>query len=123
MVSKNKTIAGAFCVSLATALLSSQSSAFVLLSSSKAKMPVDPSNPSINFIWDGSFPTIDEKNKYSGGQYEALDDKVFMQQLLQDSVNVWNTVPGSYLRMTVQEGAIQMDETDKVFSLVVEKKR
>ncbi len=121
MVSKYKTVAGAFSVGLATAILSSQASAFVLLSSSKAKMPVDPANPSVNFIWDGSFPTIDEKNKYSAGQYEALDDKAFMQQLLQDALNVWNTVPGSYLRMTIQEGATQMSDDDKVFSLVVEK--
>ncbi len=121
MVSTSKKVASRISVGLATAILSSHASAFVLLSSSKAKMPVSSANPTINFIWDGSFPTIDEKNKYSAGQYEALDDKAFMQQLLQDSLNVWNTVPGSYLRMTVEEGTTQMSDDDKVFSLVVEK--
>jgi hypothetical protein len=119
MVNKNKKIA--CTVILATALLSTKASAFVLLSSSKATLPVTPANPTINFIWDGSTPQIDEKNKYAGGQFETLDDKAFMQQLLQDALNVWNTVPGSFLRMTVEEGATQMDEKDKVFSLVVEK--
>lgn len=119
MVNKIKT--GAYAVVLATALISTQAWAFVLLSSAKATLPVTPANPTINFIWDGSTPSIDEKNKYAGGQYEALDDKAFMQQLLQDALNVWNTVPGSYLRMTIEEGATQMDDNDRVFSLVVEK--
>jgi hypothetical protein len=119
MVNRYKMNIGA--VVLATALLSTQASAFVLLSSAKATLPVSPSDPTINFIWDGSTPTIDEKDKYAGGQYQALDDKAFMQQLLQDALNVWNTVPGSYLRMTVEEGSAEMDDKDKIFSLVVEK--
>lgn len=102
-------------------MLGPSAAAFVLLSSSKATLPISPALPSINFIWDGKSPEIDEKDKYSSGAYESLEDKEFMQQLLQDALNIWNNVPGSFLRMTIQEGVTDMDPEDKVFSLVVEK--
>jgi hypothetical protein len=121
MVNKNKRVTGFLAGAALAVFVTNEASAFVLLSSAKATLPVDPTNPTVNFVWDGSFPKIDEKEKYSGGQYAALDDKAFMQQLLQDALNVWNAVPGSFLRMTISEGVTQMDENDKVFSLVVEK--
>jgi hypothetical protein len=108
-------------VLLAAAIQAGNASAFVLLSAAKATLPVTPANPTVSFVWDGNVPELDEKDKYREGAFAELDDKAFMQQLLQDALNIWNSVPGSYLRMSVTEGTTSLDEEDKVFSIVVEK--
>jgi hypothetical protein len=98
---------------------------FVLLSAEKATLPVTPDSPILNFIWDGKAPTIKEKDKFAGGQFKDLDDKAFMQHLLTDALGIWNDVPGAFVTLQVTEeetpGDAKLDDSDKKFSIVVQK--
>jgi len=94
---------------------------FVLLKNIEAKLPVSPQNPTLTFTWDGKFPKITAKEKFKDGLYQALDDAAFMQQIIKESMAIWNNVPASYVRLAVLQGNGVMDEHDKQNSIVVEK--
>lgn len=95
---------------------------FVLLGHNKATLPVSTENPSLVFVWDGKFPDISGKEDYKGGQYQELDDQAFMRQLLTDALDIWNTVPGSYLKLQAKlaESDAKLDSEDGFFSIVTD---
>lgn len=106
---------------LGVVALSPMLSGYVLLSSNKAVLPVTPENPQIDFVWDGSAPSIKAKDKFKDGIYADLDDTAFMAQLLTEAMGLWNSVPGAYVTMAVSQGEAKLDEEDNQFSIVVEK--
>ena len=95
---------------------------FVLLGQTEARLPATPTSPTVNFVWDGQAPTsIQNKDQYLDGQYAALDDQAMMKQLLTDAMALWNNVPGSFLRLSLQQGNAVDDATDKINSIMVKK--
>lgn len=93
---------------------------FVLLSPHGAKLDVSAEMPEVMFVWNGETPTIDKKNEYAGGAYQDLNDRDFFAQLLQDAMDVWNEVPGSYVIMTMTEGDGIADPEDGQHSIVID---
>lgn len=86
----------------------------------EAHLPVSPSSPSIEFIWDGSTVKIGDQDEFLDGKYKNLSEEEFMNELLIRAFGVWNTVKGSYLRMTVkQENNEDIDENDDVNVIAV----
>jgi hypothetical protein len=97
---------------------------FVLLSSTKATLPVSPASPTVTFIWDGKAPGMDEKDKYRDGAYQDLDDTTLMKQLLIDAMSIWSSVPGSYVKLALSDTVdanASLNDKDKVFSIVTQK--
>lgn len=95
---------------------------FVLLSGpDEATLPVSPDAPTLSFIWDGQSPGLKDKGDYQGGIYEGLQDEQVMAALIQDAMNLWNNVYGSYLIMQLEgiSAAAQLDRDDQLFSIVV----
>jgi len=94
---------------------------FTLLSGpAEAKLPVSPDSPTVTFKWDGTTPSITEKDKFKGGRYVDLEDVDFMERLLDIAFATWNDVEGSYLNMTVEreEGAvIEIDDLHYVIAV------
>src|SRR5690606_27156493 len=90
---------------------------FVLLSPDKATLEVTPEAPEVVFIWNGQTPEIDAKDEYRGGNFQDLSDEDFFAQLLQDAMDVWNEVPGSYVVMTLAEGDAKADKEDGQHSI------
>jgi len=110
-----------FIACLITASLYPILTGFVLLHNTPATLPATAQNPTITFVWDGKFPTITDKDKFKSGIYQTLDDAAFMQELIKESMAIWNNVPGSFLRVAVLQGRGVMDELDKQHSIVIEK--
>lgn len=100
---------------------STQVLAFTLLSGpNEAKLPVSPSSPTAEFVWDGSTPTIKDKDKFKNGIYENLEDEEFFLALLKEAFAIWNDVTGSYLIMEVdRDDDISSDEDDQINSITV----
>lgn len=95
---------------------------FVLLSATKATLPVTPASPTLTFTWDGIAPEIESKSEYAGGQYADLDDKALMLQMLNDAMGLWNRVPGAYVTLAVTESTevLKKDSEDKKFYIITE---
>jgi len=95
---------------------------FVLLSSTKATLPVSPAAPTIEFVWDGSYPSIKDKSQFKDGIYEDLDDHDFMAVLLTEAMKIWNDVPAAFVELTLVEDSstAKQDDQDKLFSIIVE---
>lgn len=95
---------------------------FVLLSHTKATLPVSTANPTLTFVWDGKYPEISDKGEYRDGAFESLDDQAFMRQLLSDALEIWNTVPGSYLKLQANlgESEAKLDQEDGIFSIITD---
>ncbi len=100
-----------------------QGQAYVLLSSKKATLPVNPTNATITFDWDGKSPTIKDKEKFSDGIYANLDDTAFMEQLLTIALNTWSAVPAAYIKLAFRrsEQPIDLDQEDRKFAIVTDK--
>ncbi len=97
--------------------------AFTLLSGpSKATLPSTPDDPHVKFYWNGTVPTLTEKDKFEDGKYEDLSDEEFVKELLTIAFDRWNDVKGSFLKMDVeQDDGIGTDTEDKVNAVVVKK--
>ena len=95
---------------------------FVLLSHNKATLPVSTGSPSLTFVWDGNYPDISGKDEYKDGVHADLDDQAFMRQLLTDALDIWNNVPGSYLKLqaNLSENEAKLDKEDGLFSIVTD---
>lgn len=72
---------------------------FVLLSGpTEARLKVDSLNPSVVFEWDGSSPNMDDvEDMFPDLEGEA--DDVIMQRAIEESLAIWNQVPGSYIEL------------------------
>jgi hypothetical protein len=98
------------------------SSAFVLLSGpAEAKLPASPDNPNIELIWNGVAPSISNLESFDNGRLIGQDDAVAMQEILLYALNRWNSVPGSYIKLTLRVDPNQQQDTeDKIQAIVVE---
>lgn len=97
-------------------------SAFVLLSGPlEARLPITPAAPTLGFVWDGSTPAIKNKDRFEGGAYADLADAAFFAVALSTAVGEWNSVYGSFARMSVTQNATtaKLDDSDNVYSIVV----
>jgi hypothetical protein len=104
---------------LVTPLLTS----FVLLGKEGAKLPSTPDAPNVTFHWstDGKAPQLSEKEKFKDGAYAAYSDADLTPILIQEAMDQWNNVRGSYLRfqMQTEAGELTVDKEDKVNNIVV----
>jgi hypothetical protein len=98
---------------------------FVLLGKETAKLPASPESPSINFFWstDGNAPQLSDKDKYKDGSYANYPDAELTPILIQEAIDQWNAVRGSYLRFALQTttGELPLSRTDKTNNIVVKK--
>ncbi len=96
---------------------------FVLLGKDAAKLQATPESPNITFHWssDGKAPQLSEKDKYKDGTYVNYSDADLTPILIQEAMDQWNNVRGSYLRLQMQTeaGDLTIDKEDKVNNMVV----
>ena len=85
----------------------------------KAKLPVSKQNPRINFIWDGSHPEFTDLDQFQEGQLSDLPHRSAMEEIINQSLDSWSTIEGSYLRLVLDktDQDQQADNTDQVFSI------
>jgi hypothetical protein len=96
---------------------------FVLLGKSKAKLPATPESPTISFHWssDGKAPSLSEKEKFRDGSYENYSDAELTPIIIQEAMDQWNAVRGSYLKLELetQSGELEINKEDKINNIVV----
>lgn len=106
---------------LLTPLLTS----FVLLGNEKAKLGASLESPTIDLNWstDGNAPSLTSKEKYKDGSYASYSDEELTPLLIQEAIDQWNNVRGSYLRFQLQTttGVLPLSTTDKANNIVVKK--
>jgi hypothetical protein len=94
-----------------------------LLGKEGAKLPATPESPAITFHWstDGKAPQLSEKDKYKNGTYTNYTDADLTPILIQEAMDQWNTVRGSFLRFEIatESGELTIDKEDKVNNIVV----
>lgn len=97
--------------------------AFVLLSGpAEARLPVSEENPQIVFDLSLDPPSITDKDKFMGGQYEDLSDEDFWLMLVQLAMKPWNDVADAYIEMSVEfSDQAALNNEDRIFSIVVGK--
>lgn len=93
--------------------------AFVLLSGpAEAKLPAAPANPEIVFKLSPDHPPFDKKEDFLGGIYKDLDDDQFWPTLVQETMNIWNNVEGSYIQLKAEvDGSAALDPNDRTYSI------
>lgn len=98
---------------------------FVLLGKREARLPVTPDSPSVTLLWstDGKAPKITEKEDFKGGIYANHTDADLTPILIQEAIDQWNSIPGSYLRFSVENtsGELTPDSEDSQNFIVVKK--
>lgn len=105
----------------ATALISTQASAFVHISQLKPRLPVSPEQPQITFLWNGDAPPLTEKDGVADGAFAESDDVQLMEALLHIAVNTWTNVPTAYVVLEVErDPSVHIDQNDEIFAIVVE---
>lgn len=93
---------------------------FVLLSGpEEARLPVSPDTPTLTFHVSPDHPKFDKKDEFLGGSYKDLNDDAFWEALVRETMDIWNRVEGSYIRLDVAiDPAATKDPEDGVFSIV-----
>lgn len=106
---------------LALLFISSPALAFVHISQLKPRLPVNPDNPAVTFLWNGDAPELTEKEDVLDGSFADSSDQDLMAALLTRAMNTWNSVPTAYVVLNLQQDAsASVDENDETFSIVVE---
>jgi hypothetical protein len=106
---------------LALYFVSSPALAFVHISQLKPRLPVNPSSPTVTFLWNGDAPELTEKEDVLDGSFADSSDQDLMAALLTRAMNTWNSVPTAYVVLNLQQDAsAHIDENDETFSIVVE---
>lgn len=101
------------------ALAASSAHAFVLLSGpEEAKLPSVEDSPVVIFKLSPDHPPFDKKEEFLGGIHKDLDDDQFWATLVQEVMNIWNNVEGSYvvLQAEVDDNAA-LDPDDRSYSI------
>jgi hypothetical protein len=87
--------------------------------------PESADNPTIDLNWSttGNAPSLTGKDKYKDGSYTNYSDEELTPILIQEAIDQWNNVRGSYLRfqMLTTTGELSISTTDKVNNIVVKK--
>jgi hypothetical protein len=108
-------------LALAVFFVSSPALAFVHISQLKPRLPVNPNNPTVTFLWNGDAPELTEKEDVLDGSFADSSDQDLMAALLTRAMNTWNSVPTAYVVLNLQQDAsAHIDENDETFSIVVE---
>ena len=98
---------------------------FVLLGKVPASLVVTPELPTSTFHWSsaGKNPTLTEKEKYKGGIYAGYSDAELTPLLLQEAMDQWNNVRGSFLKfeLKTETGEIGLNKSDNTNNIIVEK--
>jgi hypothetical protein len=115
----------AWSTALVTALcipgVDSTAQAFVLLSKSPRRLGSSPEAPEVTFHWNGSTPGLKEKAKLFNGEFSDIDDADYLEKLIQLSMDQWNNVHGSYLRLVlVRDDAVSANSDDRIHSITVD---
>ena len=92
---------------------------FVLMRAGAPRLPVTAENGVASFVWDGSVPPISGRDEYRAGAYVDVSAEELMKAIIQHAMDRWNSVPGSYLRMIMEEGASSIDSEDRVNSIMI----
>jgi hypothetical protein len=96
---------------------------FVLLGKNAQRLPVSVESPDAIFHWStaNSAPSITEKDKFKDGSYANYTDEELTPILIQEAMDQWNSVRGSYLRfqMQTETSALSPDKTDLTNNMIV----
>ncbi len=102
-------------------LSSSAASAFVHIHQLKPHLAISPSNPTVDFLWNGEAPELSEKDGVFEGAFADASDEDLMEALLSEAVNAWNRVETAYVELQVSENTgATLDENDEDFAIVVD---
>lgn len=93
---------------------------FVLLSGPEtARLPVNPQSPTVVFRLNSQGPELDKKDEFMGGIYASLSDAELYPILVQEAMDRWNQIDGSYVQLEyAMDDAAALDPEDQVFSIV-----
>lgn len=96
-------------------------SAFVLLSGPKeATLPVTRDAPVVFFYWDGNAPSFENVEAAAGGRWVGYPDNFLMEEALNYAFNIWNQVPGSYVKVRLRKkNGIAIDSSDNLNAVVI----
>ena len=98
---------------------------FVLLGKKSSHLPATPESPTITFNWstDGKAPELRDKDKFKDGAYANYTDAQLTPVLIQEAMDQWNTIRGSYLRFQINmtTGVLSLDKEDRQHDIVVKK--
>lgn len=96
---------------------------FVLLGKQDARLTATPESPNIVFNWstDGKAPKLSDKDKFKNGTYASYSDADLTPILIQEAMDQWNAVRGSYLRFQLQttSGELPLSRDDKTNNIAV----
>jgi hypothetical protein len=108
---------------LFTFLMTTDASAFVLLSGPKeARLPVNEENPRLVFELSMDPPTIEKKDEFMDGAYADLSDQDYWLMLVQLAMQPWNNVADAYIELDVTfSDQATLNSEDRVFSIVTGK--
>jgi hypothetical protein len=108
---------------LFTLLMTTDASAFVLLSGPKeARLPVNEENPRLVFELSMDPPTIEKKDEFMDGAYADLSDQDYWLMLVQLAMQPWNDVADAYIELDVTfSDQATLNSEDRVFSIVTGK--
>lgn len=82
-------------------LYSTCAQGFVLLHSSKPILPISETAPYVEFALTTDTPSFKDKHNFLDGKYANLDDNAFFKALVEEAMNTWNNVKGSYLQFVI----------------------
>jgi hypothetical protein len=98
---------------------------FVLLGKKEARLPVSPESPTVTFTWslDGKAPKLKDKEKFKDGAYANYSDAELTPLLIQEAMDQWNMIRGSYLQLSLSTttGTLTPDKEDEQNFIIVEK--
>jgi hypothetical protein len=109
------------CLLLSGIGFSSVASAFVLVSGpQEAKLDASVESPVVTFRWDGSAPELEKIEEFENGRLKDLSDVDVTEALLKAAFDLWNKVPGAYVRLELQkDAAVTIDKEDHVHAITV----
>lgn len=95
-------------------------SGFTFLFNPPAKLPSTLTEPEVIYVWDGVAPPLSDKENFRNGVFAGASDEDIMRVIINDAMNSWNDVEGSYLRLSLAEttDTVEADSEDRIFSIV-----
>ncbi len=102
-------------------------SGFTVLSGPQ-KATIKPNNgsttsPQVIFAWDGSVPSIHSTSSFLEGRYASLTGTALMRAIIEESLAIWNDIPGTDIELVLQAGTdpgANKDSTDLKHSIFAE---
>jgi Matrixin len=98
---------------------------FVLLGKTPATLGVTPEQPTATFHWSTSSetPSLTEKEKFKEGAYTNYTDAELLPIIIQEAMDQWNTVRGSFLRFELKSetGVLSASGVDNENNFIVKK--